>query len=290
MLKIYFKPNCRTCRPLLDAKPIIAGNSDVVNQQMIDQSPRDVLETQIGQLHGEKRQIVMKIIEHYINDGPVPDDDSAASFLLTTNYKLDAIGMLASKGDYTNAQSLLNSFEPTSQEELNEKSLMSFYIPLIQEGKKWDSMDSAQIDQVKQLSEGLGPAASRAKTILSILGKGDLIPQIPDYTVNSSRLSSTAKHKYTITNYFTFKEEAELIASPNPSSNYTEITYRYAEPVSNPRIVIYDIDGRQIFSKNVSLNDTKLTIETIDFQSGMYHVQLMDGKIVIQSMRLVNIK
>lgn len=275
---------------LLDTKPIIAGNVDVVNKQMINQSPRDVLEMQIGELKGAKRQAAMKLVEYYMTDSSVPYDDSAASFLLTTNYKLDAIGMLASIGDYTNAQSLLNSYEPTSQEELNEKLLMNMYLPLIAIGKKWDALDVTQLNQVKQLAEGIGPAASRAKTVLSILGMGDLVPQIPVYNIHSTRLAASPKRKYNITNYFTFNDEADLNISPNPTGSQTELTYRFPSPPAKPFLIISDMNGRQILSKSISSNENKLTIETAGIQPGVYHVQLMDGRSLLKSMPLVIIK
>ena len=245
---------------LLNTKPIVAGNADVVNKQMVDQSPRDVLEMQIGELKGAKRQAAMKLIEHYLTDYSVPHDDSAASFLLASNYILDAAGMYASKGDYTNAQVLLNSYVPTSQEELNEKLLMNMYLPLLVNGKKWDALDVAHLDQVKQLAVGIGPAASRAKTVLSILGMGELVPQIPVYNVHSARLAATHKRKYTITNYFTFNDEADLMVSPNPASNQTELTYRFPAPAAKPFLIISDMNGKQILSKSISLNESKLTI------------------------------
>lgn len=101
---------------------------------------------------------------------------------------------------------------------------------------------------------------------------------------------SSTKRKYTITNYFTFNDEAELNISPNPASNQTELTYRFPSPVAKPFLIISDMNGKQILSKSISLNESTLTIQTSDMQQGVYHVQLMDGRSLLKSIPLVIIK
>ena len=126
--------------------------------------------------------------------------------------------------------------------------------------------------------------ASQEKIVLSILGKGDLIPEIPVYSINSARMSAPSKRKFTITNYFTFNDEADLNISPNPTGNQTELIYIFTAPTSKPFLIISDMNGQQILSKSISLE------ETADMQPGVYHVQLMDGRSLLKSMPLVIIK
>ena len=108
--------------------------------------------------------------------------------------------------------------------------------------------------------------------------------------MHSARLAAPPKRKYTITNYFTFNDEADLNISPNPAGSQTELTYRFPAPATKPFLIISDMNGKQILSKSISLNENKLTIETTDMQPGVYHVQLMDGRSLIKSMPLVIIK
>lgn len=274
---------------LLETNPVIAGNSEVVTAQLTDLSPRDVLELQIGQLQGIKRQSAMQLIEYYLTHDSVPDDDSASSILLAANYTIDAAGMKASMGDYTNAQTLLMSYIPKSQEELDEKKLMETYLSLLIDGKRWDSLGSEQLEEIQTVALGIGPAAARAKAILLVLGIGDIQPQIPSYEQSNYKIASVNSRKYTITNYYTFSEEAELKINPNPASNKIVVTYRFPYPSTNPMLIIRDFTGKQLLSSRLPMNENTQTIELSGFQQGAYIVQLLDSKSILKSASIVKL-
>ena len=275
---------------LLETDPIIAGNADVINAQLLDLSPRDVMELQIGQLEGEKRQATMQLMKYYLTNDSIPDDDSASAALLAAHYIVDAAGMYANKGDYNNAQTLLMSYIPHSQEELDEKKLMEMYLSLLMDGKTWDSLPTSQLEDVQQISEGIGPAAARAKTALYLLGNDELVPQIPSYDENTNRLAAPKKRKYIITNYYTFSDEAQLNVSPNPANSDVTIKYRFPYPVSHPLISIRDLSGKELYSVKIALDEASYMIETAKFNQGIYLIQIMDSKTVLKSQQLVIIK
>lgn len=276
---------------LLFLKPVLAGNADVIYAQLAGISPRELLDIQIGQLQGEKRQMTLQLIEYYLTNDSLPQTDSATMLLAAAGYNMDAAGMLAFAGNLGDASTLLEGTQPSTQEELDEKSMMRIYLSLAQNEKPIDSIPEQQMDSIKTLAEGLGPAASQAKNVLHRLNQTDPIPEIPDYYrgISAARLSEPEKRHFIITNYFTF-DEAQLAISPNPANTEISITYLFSTPATRPMFSICDITGKIMIEEVVNQYNNMQSVSTDNLPPGVYYTQLRDGSALLKSLPLVIIK
>lgn len=82
-------------------------------------------------------------------------------------------------------------------------------------------------------------------------------------------------------------EELEFRFYPNPSSGVFNL--EFSEAANHVRSRVYDIKGRLIFDKIWPENSTRLTIDILDYPSGIYWLELdLEGKQYRYPLQLIN--
>jgi hypothetical protein len=210
--------------------------------------------------------------------------------LAAAGYTMDAAGMQAFANNYSDATTLLEGSQPTSQDELDEKNMMRLYFSMIQENDPKYVITSHQLESVNALAQGINPASTQARNVLHLLDQTIPVPEIPDYYrgLVAARLPSP-KDRFIVTNYYTF-DEVMLAVNPNPAGAKTMVSYQFASSVTKPLMRICDANGRQRSLKSINQYSNSQLLETFSLAPGVYYVQLMDGSSLLKSVPLVIIK
>jgi hypothetical protein len=77
---------------------------------------------------------------------------------------------------------------------------------------------------------------------------------------------------------------------PNPAKNYVIVEYKFSSDNNNGIILVRDMRGNLVKSKNLKNKHDQLTIDLTDLPSGMYIVSLYSANKLIESKQLSNIK
>lgn len=81
-------------------------------------------------------------------------------------------------------------------------------------------------------------------------------------------------------------KETGIFLFPNPTENKTTIRIT-SDNLENSSIIINDISGRTIFSKEIDANFIELEVDFSAYNSGVYFVNLMNGETVLKSTKLI---
>ncbi len=77
-----------------------------------------------------------------------------------------------------------------------------------------------------------------------------------------------------------FQNDIDIIISPNPTAN--EINIQFPEAIKVERVSIYDVMGKEVFTKNIEASETKLVLKP-NLTKGIYIVKIANEKGIICS-------
>ena len=104
--------------------------------------------------------------------------------------------------------------------------------------------------------------------------------------LTSAAITSTMAAECTPTGISSIVSENALTIAPNPFNKYTNITLTDASKISNCRITIYDVMGKEMI--NSTITNKLTTLNTSNLYSGIYFYKVMNNDKVIQSGKLIS--
>jgi hypothetical protein len=73
----------------------------------------------------------------------------------------------------------------------------------------------------------------------------------------------------------------QLSVFPNPASDLLQISINTLQTFNFGQIRIFDVAGRNVFTKDVSFSSNKTTISVTNLPSAAYHIQVMcNGRVL----------
>jgi hypothetical protein len=94
----------------------------------------------------------------------------------------------------------------------------------------------------------------------------------------------------TLRNYGKDQESQSLVIFPNPTNGIVSIQIPQYKDLEQYLILVYALDGRLLYSKNIASNTTQYNLDLSKFTDGFYNVVLsnLNGQIVSKSKLIVS--
>ena len=83
---------------------------------------------------------------------------------------------------------------------------------------------------------------------------------------------------------------SDFFSYPNPSNNYTKISYSLPTGINSGEIIIYNLDGKEIKSFKIDRAFDELLLSTQDLSSGTYLYSLKTSEGILDTKKMVVIK
>ena len=202
-----------------------------------------------------------------------------------SNSKLyQAIESYVLEGDYQGAISVLNSrnsgtFDPVKVNEAEAYTeILMKGMNLYNQGKSWSKMsntDKARFMDIANNYNGL--ATNKARNILKIYHDMDFggMPVKPAYSpIRFGKVRTMSRSG---------DDDGSVQVYPNPTNGYININISDTE--AEYRFELTSIDGRQVYSQTINKLSAKIDFSHLG--NGIYFYQILNGKDVIQTDKLI---
>jgi len=170
------------------------------------------------------------------------------------------------RGDYGNAEALLNSLSEDNANQVQFKQVQEVNMKRI----KGEEVYSREIDLVQTIALGNEPASGYARTLYSILTGIRLPIHFPDLDKSSAPRSSKTMFKSTM-------------IYPNPTSGVV-----YIEANADIReIKVVDISGKQVLK--MSPNSSRVEVDMSTFEYGIYIFHMVDQNGGVEKRKMIKL-
>ncbi len=211
--------------------------------------------------------------------------DSIALFLEKANSdyaKMQLLPIYIKNGSISKAQKLLNQLKisdvstATDTDRTQKIQLLEMQLNWKKQSISPYKMSPADEFLLRDLATYNTQASVNAKSLLSMVF-GDIfqIPWLNDTLANAKIIN--------------LNETADFLgnAYPNPFDNITTIKYQTPDSCNKPKLEIYDITGRLIFSYNLNKGKSMLSISSANFENGVYIYQMVIDGIIIEQKKMI---
>jgi hypothetical protein len=165
--------------------------------------------------------------------------------------------------------------------------LQQLHIELLQKEKRWNELDSAQLERVVEIANNLNIATGQAQAILTnYYGyQFDLLrPELPKSQESLKREKQSEKKPV-----FFADTETKFTLYPNPASNfmYVKLNAIYDHNIA---MEVYDIKGQIILKQTIMAGTDVSEINTENLISGNYISRFYNKDEVIENIKFTIVK
>ena len=248
-------------------------------------SARDNLNLSISRESAKKEELLHNLLQKFADE----KDYAQLDEILTAENTTYAVRMLLSskikRGQYANAQAMLNYLPATNPDEQDYKTIQQINLQRLSATAEGFELTDEQYQQLRTIALAYGTQAPYAQTLLGILTGQTFDWQLPDLTENEK----TTRIPYPQVPLADLKALNTLVVQPNPAQQSTQITLPPFAVEQNAQLQIFDVTGKLV--QNVSLNNgsTLTTLDVKDLPNGLYilslsadGVRLAQAKMVVQ--------
>jgi hypothetical protein len=194
------------------------------------------------------------------------------------------IEVLISQGDYTGAHNCLNNIHVKEGGIHSDAcKLNGIRLNLKENNKSWFDMSPSQYAVIKQIYANNPETAIEARSILA-LTKGLEYERYP-FDLQSARrvIPSNPEIVQKQNNLSGFK------VYPNPGSDYTKVEIHLNNDELHAELIVYNLLGSEV-SRQAATNNNVLTINTKEFNNGIYLYVLKTEQGIIEKQKVLIIK
>jgi hypothetical protein len=165
--------------------------------------------------------------------------------------------------------------------------LQQLHIELLQKEKRWNELDSAQLERVVEIANNLNIATGQAQAILTnYYGyQFDLLrPELPKSQESLKREKQSEKKPV-----FFADTETKFTLYPNPASNfmYVKLNAIYDHNIA---MEVYDIKGQMLLKQTIMAGTDVSEINTENLISGNYISRFYNKDEVIENIKFTIVK
>jgi hypothetical protein len=248
---------------------ILAGEDTV--------SAKEILEAKKAWWDGEAAKAYTRLINHFKGDSITPANEDSLNWLFTYRNDLasqyDKAGFFHSKGEYSQAEIILNSIPFTFNLTPPQSAIHNAYLDFYEISKhiQNDTVSAFRVDSVIAsflqiiVNSNTGIPAAFARNIL--IADVKMIYQEPIILPDTS-LKQLKKNKYKGGNETV--ESSILNVFPNPANDYFIVKIQPGQFSGQGKLNLFDEKGILIRSYPVTLKQDQIIIPTSNFISGLY--------------------
>lgn len=232
-----------------------------------------------------RRQVIYNQHQEYYSEQFVIDSiylDSIHTLLTRENTQDAKVALVATylaEKQYSNAGSILNSMNPQSDAEAAEKDLLSMLLLLYSSGRDVFSMDSAEIQIVREISTMPYDCSARASArVILFTAFGE--PLILEFDGNENRSASASN----ISDSISTSHLSDPF--PNPATDIIYIPYTLKDSVTS-KLLVYDVNGRLVYNEQLIHGNYIFTLDVSDWANGIYMAVFSNEQGVISRKKLV---
>jgi hypothetical protein len=273
------------------AVPMSEDMIDLLRGFSADTNYKSTLEQELNFLDLEKSRDVFQILRSDLNDS-IPDMINYRNWLADLhciNFDYSIIDSWLQEKDVNSASTLLNilpylyALDSASVVEYNYfKTLKELQGNLIEQGENIFQLNPDQISIVNNIADNSkGVAGTQAMAILEF-GYGIPFPRCDEAL--APLISKKTPKPGRLYNFY----ESQLNASPNPSKNWTCITYSLPKGTVNAKIEISDLKSTLMKSFEISNSRGQIIWDTRGIPSGLYFVTMMSNESLKSIKLMVN--
>jgi len=232
-----------------------------------------------------RRQVIYNQHQEYYSEQYVIDSiylDSIHTLLTRENShdaKVALVAIYIVEKQFSNAGSILNTLNPQSDAETAEKDLLSMLLLLYSSGRDVFSMNSAEIQIVRDISTLPYDCSARASArVILFTAFGE--PLIFEFDGNENRSSSASN--------ISDSTLADNLSDPFPNPAATEVNFICSSAEnSSSTINVYDASGKLVFSSALPGHRTIVSINTKNWSAGIYCAVIVSEAEVVQRKNFV---
>jgi hypothetical protein len=264
---------------------ILAGEDTV--------SAKEILEAKKAWWDGEAAKAYTRLINHFKGDSITPANEDSLNWLFTYRNDLasqyDKAGFFHSKGEYSQAEIILNSipftFNLTPPQSAIHNAYLDFYE--LSEKIQTDSVSAIRVDSVIASSlqiianSNTGIPATYARNILIAAGK---ITYQEPILLSDTSLKKSKKIKFR-----GVQEKGDvsvLSVYPNPARDFFVVKILPGLYTGNGKINMFDGKGILIWSHPVVIKQDQIIMPIINLKKGLYLLVLEINEIWIESTKI----
>ena len=244
-------------------------------------SARSQRENELNYYTFQAKLAQVNLIQGYLNIENIDSVKAISKQDTTLSGLFKQIAILISQGDYTNAQICMNKVQVKEGGIHTDKcKINTIRLDLAQHNKSWFDMTPSQLNVIEQIYESNPETEIEARTILALTQ--NLQYQQYPFDVQPRRSMSsinpeTVETKPVLSGFKVY---------PNPSTDYTNVEIHLSDETVNAELIVYNLLGAEIL-KRIVANKDLLTINTKDFNSGIYLFALKTKQGIIEKQKVI---
>ncbi|MBK9461165.1 MAG: T9SS type A sorting domain-containing protein [Sphingobacteriales bacterium] len=250
-------------------------------------SARDNLNLSISRESAKKEELLHNLLQKFADEKDYAQLDEVLTAENTTYAVRALLSSKAERGQYANAQAMLNYLPATNPDEQDYKTIQQINLQRLSATAEGFELSEEQYQQLRTIALAYGTQAPYAQTLLGLL-RGEYFDwTIPEDDTESGKTNTHPRYKdvallgKSVLN--------RLVATPNPA-NYTvnvQLPAYFTENSAN--LSLYDTHGKQLKSWTIDKEQASIDIHIDDLPNGIYLLNyttdgttLANTKLVIQ--------
>lgn len=246
-------------------------------------SDRDRLDMRIGTEVQKKEGLFNKLFSKYLAD---KDTTNLYSFLMSENtpYTLRClIGQKCSNGNYSEAQTLLNSLPANTSDEQDYKIVQQINLQFQSATTEAFSLSESQYQNLRNIADAQSFQSPSACALLSLLTGEHCEFLVPDDFENGK----TGSPPYPKVSLVDLKTANKLWVQPNPIKSQTNIFIPAFLFEENTCLQVFDINGLLLQQIALDKGQTVIMLDTEKWANGLYMLTLQSGNVRLAQTKLM---
>ncbi|MEP7197455.1 MAG: hypothetical protein ABI851_13115 [Saprospiraceae bacterium] len=210
-----------------------------------------------------KDVIINSLLRYYYTNGQSEDAEDLFSGLTGDNYKLDYAILLTNSGNYTQADSVINSIPTNSDERSDIEVFMHIVITAKYNNVPLSQLNQSTVDTLIGIADhrSLGGYAAQA-LLMAYYNQEYLIPIETNQGIGYRSRSDNGLSK---------ESNGSLVFNPSLVDDQLVASIKLNNPTTNAKLIIYNTDGKELFNAKLKDSKTEIRINSDLWPQGLFY-------------------